>query len=130
MKSIHALMVIVSLFLFHSCKKENKTTSNEVTINVASPLSGSTYHNGDSVRIAAAVSYDGILHGYEVLVTDSSTGKVIYNIANHVHTNSFNIKTSFFMSSATPMVLKMVINTQIDHSGKNVNKELYFNCTP
>jgi hypothetical protein len=131
MKSFQVITVLLLFILLCACnKKKNTATPTDVTINVESPIYGATYHNGDSVQITAAVSYNGILHGYEVLVTDSSTGAVIHNVANHIHTSSFNIHTAFAVNAATPLVLKLVINTQIDHSGENVNKIVYFSCNP
>ncbi len=131
MKSFQVITVLLLLTLLCACnKKKNTASPTDVTINVASPIYGATYHNGDSVLIAAAVSYNGILHGYEVLVTDSSTGAVIHNVANHIHTNSFDIRTAFAVNADTLIVLKLVINTQIDHSGENVNKIVYFSCNP
>ena len=131
MKSFQIITVVLLFIFLQACSKQNKTASStDVTINVKSPIYGATYHNGDSVLVAASVSYDGILHGYEVLVTDSSTGAVIYNVANHIHTNSFEIHAAFAVYATTYNVLKLVINTQIDHSGKNVNKIVYFKCNP
>ncbi len=131
MKSFQVITFLLLLTLLCACnKKKNTASSTDVTINVVSPLYGATYHIGDSVLVAASVSYDGILHGYEVLVTDSSTGAVIYNVANHIHTNSFKIHAAFAVYATASNVLKLVINTQIDHSGKNVNKIVYFKCNP
>ena len=131
MKSLQFMIVLLLLTLCCACnKKSNTASSKDVVISVLSPVYGATYHTGDSVQIAASVSYNGILHGYEVLVTDSSTGAVIYNVANHIHTNSFDIHTAFAVNAATPLVLKLVINTQVDHSGENVNKTVYFGCNP
>lgn len=131
MKSFQSITVLLLLTILCACtKKNNIASSKDVAINVESPLYGATYHSGDSVLIAASVSYNGILHGYEVLVTDSSTGAVIHNVANHIHTSSFKIQTAFAVDVASPLVLKLVINTQIDHSGENVNKIVYFSCNP
>lgn len=131
MKYLQFTTVLLLLTLLYACnKKSNTASSKDVVISVISPVYGATYHNGDSVLIAAAVSYNGILHGYEVLVTDSSTGAVIHNVANHIHTNSFDIHTAFAVNVAAPLVLKLVINTQIDHSGEYVNKIVYFSCYP
>lgn len=131
-------MKLIKLFAFASivclgtsCQKNNTSAPPaDVAIIVSSPQNGSIYQSGDSVHVSATVNYNSTLHGYEVLVTDSSTGSVIHNIANHIHTNQFTINTAFSVIAPKPLVLKLNINTIIDHTGQNASKIIYFKYTP
>lgn len=129
---VKKLFTLACIVCFGTSCQKNKPSEppTDVAIVVTSPQNGSIYQSGDSVYVSATVNYNGILHGYEVLVTDSTTGSVIHNIANHIHTNQFTINTAFSVIAPKPLVLKLNINTHLDHTGQNASKIIYFRYTP
>ena len=118
------LISLFSIALF-SCQKNNNTVSpDEVKITVNSPLSGQTFYSGDSVYIKANVSYNAELHGCEVKITDTATGLILFDNAQHTHNSQFDINNSWAqpVTKATP--LRVTITAYVDHNGTQVTTNI------
>jgi hypothetical protein len=115
-----------------SCQKKDTTvpTSAAVNISIASPTSAAMYHSGDTVFINADVTYSTELHGYEVKITDTASGFVVYDDAQHVHDDHFNIRDKWVNTGSTARVYKLAFIVAIDHDGNNVEKDIYFQYQP
>lgn len=127
-------IIFLTLFstILCACQKKDNTTpdASKVVINVSSPSSGQVYHNGDSVHINATISYQSELHGYEVKITDTVTGNVIYNKAEHTHNDHFEINDAIQSTGSVPLYLKLEITTEIDHAGNDAERAVSFRYEP
>ena len=83
-------------------------------------------HNGDSLSISADVSYISELHGYEVKLTNSQTGAVLFDDDQHVHDDHFSIRESWLDTFSAPATLNLLITVEIDHDGNEAKKEVVF----
>jgi hypothetical protein len=115
-----------------SCTKKQDGQANpgSVKMTIMFPLEGHTYHNGDTVKIAAAVTYDGVLHGYEVSVTDTATGTILFDYAEHVHQDSFLIEQYFILTGTEARAMKLNLRTEIDHNGVEATKQVLCQYVP
>jgi len=114
------------------CQKKDNTvaTPSNVDISIASPTSSLVYHSGDTVFVNADVTYSSELHGYEVKITDTASGFVVYDDDQHLHDDHFSIRDKWVNTGSTALVYKLAIIVAIDHDGNNVEKDIYFQCQP
>lgn len=126
------LITCLAAILMTSCQKKDDEIADpsKVNIQISSPANGQTFHVNDSVYIKATIDYPGELHGYEVKIVDTVTGTVIYDKANHVHTDKFVIDESWPASATQPTELKMTVITYIDHDNHSAQKDLKIKIVP
>jgi hypothetical protein len=121
----HVTLITLLSMALYSCQKNNSTISpDEVKITVNSPQSGQTFYGGDSVYIKANVRYNAELHGCEVKITDTATGLILFDNAQHTHNSQFDINNSWAqpVTKATP--LRVTITAYVDHNGTQVSKNI------
>lgn len=115
-----------------ACQKDQTIAPapDKVRIAITSPEAGASFRSGDTLRIAAHVSYAGPLHGYEIQLIDSADGGIIYDAARHVHSDSFDIRESWLATAAAPMTVRLRLITTIDHEGTVASSERSFRLLP
>ena len=121
------LFIIITLFIF-SCQKKDTTSPDpsKVAITISSPANGQIFHIGDTALLHATVSYPSELHGYEMKVTDSATGNVLFDADEHVHDDHFDISQSFVYADTVAATFRMELSVEIDHNGNEKDTALYF----
>jgi len=129
MKSIIPIFLII---LCCACQKKSSAPPDpgKVTITITSPTQGSIYRAMDTIAIVADVAYTDEMHGYEVKVTDSATGDILYDKAEHTHTDHFAIAEKWQPGIAKELTLKLTITAAVDHSGVDARKVLTFKLKP
>lgn len=126
------LIIILLSILFTACQKKDTTTPDaaNVTISITSPVTAQVFRSGDTVHINASVSYPSELHGYEVKITDTATGNILYDDAEHVHNDHFEIRDVWVNTGTQPATLKLELTTEVDHNGTEAEKTVYFSYMP
>ncbi|MBS1585165.1 MAG: hypothetical protein JSS82_06415 [Bacteroidetes bacterium] len=126
------IAAIATTIAIASCQKKdnNAATPSDVSITIASPTGATAYHSGDTVFMNADISYATELHGYEVKITDTASGFVVYDDAQHVHDDHFSIRDKWVNTASTALVYKLAIIIAIDHDGKKAEKDIYFQYQP
>ncbi|OJW78558.1 MAG: hypothetical protein BGO69_00800 [Bacteroidetes bacterium 46-16] len=127
--------ILVSLILITaicSCQKKDSTAPDpaSVSINITSPASGQVYHSGDTISIDADVTYTSELHGYEVKIADTASGFVVYDDAQHVHDDHFNIHDKWVNTGTQATGLKLTLTAIVDHDGGGTEKNIDFEYQP
>lgn len=114
------------------CQKTNSVVADPARVKIAitTPADGQTFTSKDTVYISGSVQYDGEMHGYEVTITDTATGFIVYDEAQHVHTDHFEINGKWTTTVTKPVVFRMVVASSIDHGGDTASRELYFTIKP
>jgi hypothetical protein len=120
------------VLLATSCKKKTTEPASaaDVQINITSPAEGAVYHAGDSVHVTAAISFNGVLHGYEVNVMDTATGNVVFDVDEHVHKDTFVVNQAFLVTGSEPITMKLRLVTEVDHNGTVAEKQVFFRYQP
>ena len=128
--SISICLILASLLW--SCQKKEATAADpaKVSISITSPVPADIYRSGDSVYINATVTYPSELHGYEIKITDTLSGYILYDNAQHVHADRFDISQVWATSGSATQALKLELIADIDHNGAVANSVLYFSYTP
>lgn len=118
-------MIPASCILW-GCQKNGSAAPDAslVSFRISSPADGQVFHPGDTASINGLVLYNGVMHGYEVKVTDSASGFILFDHAEHIHQDSFNIQEQMPMTGNTSMVLKLKLTAEIDHNGTDATKTL------
>jgi len=131
MKHIIASAVGMMLLL-SACQKKDETVADasNVVTTITSPQSGQQFRSGDTVFIRANISYPSELHGYELKITDTATGAVLYDDDQHVHSDKIVIEDQWISAATKPLGLKLSIVTEIDHDGHEAEKEVTFGVIP
>lgn len=126
------LLILVFCALAGSCQKSNTAVADPARVKIAitTPADGQMFTSKDTVHISGSVQYEGEMHGYEVTITDTATGIIVYDEAQHVHTDHFEINGKWTTTVTKPVVFRMVVASSIDHGGDTARKELYFTMTP
>jgi hypothetical protein len=121
------LFITIILFAI-SCQKKDNTSPNpaNVAISISSPAKGQVFHIGDTTHMKATVSYPSELHGYEMTITDSATGNVLFDADEHVHDDHFDIAQTFVYADTVAATLKLDLTVEIDHNGNQKDTTLYF----
>lgn len=121
------LYTIITLLLLSviGCQKKNDAApdASKVNITINAPQNGQTFRGGDTVYINASVNYDGQLHGCEVKIVDTVSGFVLYDEAQHVHSDKFVIDDKWFNDLTSSVALKVSVIAYIDHNGNDVKQE-------
>lgn len=130
MKALYSSFIFACILA--SCQKKDTTiaTPADVVISITSPAPAQIFRNGDTVHIAAAVSYPSELHGYELVISDSSSGDIYFDYAEHVHNDHFTIDQDWACSGSTAKTLQLKLTTEIDHDGNEADKIIYFKYQP
>jgi hypothetical protein len=130
MKAIIAALLVCTTLA--ACQKTDGVTPDpaKVTISISSPLAGQIFHSGDTVYINANVTYPSELHGYEVKITDTNSGFIVYDDAEHIHDDHFTISDKWPCTTSLPLGLKLELIANIDHTGDEADKAISFVCTP
>lgn len=117
--------ITLIFLIITGCQKQNNESSGSsaVDIIITSPENNQTFHKGDTVHINASVNYDGQLHGCEVKIIDTVSGFTLYDDAQHVHSDKFEINDRWYNELSSPAVLKLWIIAYTDHNGSEVKKE-------
>lgn len=126
MKKLLIAGLLLTAGLYSCQKKNNITDPTKVVIDITSPKAGQVYHKGDSVVISATVNYPSELHGYEVKITDTVTGLILYDVAQHVHNDHFDINYTWTGGLTTTTYLKMEVIAEVDHDGTSAEKQTSF----
>ncbi len=128
----YILSILLLAVTLTACQKKDTTTPDaaKVTISITAPVAAQTFHSGDTVHINATVSYPAELHGYEVKITDTLTGTILYDDAQHVHNDHFDISDTWVNTGTQATTLKLELTTEIDHNGTTAAKSIYLNYQP
>lgn len=107
------------LLFLASCQKRDETAPQPAKVNIAiqSPELNTEYKKGDTVYINADVSYISQMHGYTVRITDKNTGKQVWEMEDHVHTDKFAIAEKWIDTMNYVTTLEIEIKAIIDHNG-------------
>jgi len=126
------IFIIVLLLATASCQKKSDTVPDAAKVNITinTPQNGQTFYSGDTVYINASVNYDGQLHGCEVKIIDTVSGFILYDDAQHVHSDKFLIDDKWLNDLTAPVVLKVSVTAYIDHNGNDVKQERTIFITP
>lgn len=131
MRLIIATAVSISIATLGCQKKDNTTpTPASVDISIESPTASIVYHAGDTIFMNADIAYSTELHGYEVKVTDTASGLIVYDDGQHVHDDHFSIRDKWVSAGNTALVYKLAIIVALDHDGNNAEKDIYFKYEP
>ena len=128
MKFKYVLVVMIVTLAMSSCKKKKDTMQanvSAVTISVLSPVEGHIYSSGDTVYVKASIGYAGMLHGYEIRVTDTATDAVLFDVAEHSHSDSFVVDDYFVVSGTEEIVLLLDVRAEVEHGGEIAERQLY-----
>lgn len=130
--TIKRSVAVLAIVILASCQKKNNDAVNAsaVAITVQTPTEAHVYHNGDTVKVNAHVSYNNELHGYEVKITDTVTGIVLFETEEHAHKDAFDISESWRanVTAVTNAVVSIVVS--VDHSGAQAKKDVSIRIEP
>lgn len=128
----YIIYLLLAAAVLGGCQKKDNTTpdADNVTMTITAPAEGHVYRVGDTIYLAATVSYVGELHGYELKITDTATGTVLYDKASHIHSDRFDISEAWAMTSTTALGLKLELITEVDHNGTEARKSVSFAYLP
>lgn len=126
------LAAVAAIVLASGCQKKSNDAANSAAVNISiqNPAEAQTFHNGDTVRINAHVTYSSELHGYEVKITDTATGTVLFDNEEHAHKDAFDISETWAanVTAATNAILSVAVS--VDHNGTVARKEVGIRIEP
>lgn len=125
MKNKITLLLAASVSLMACSKKQTEPSTNaQIGIDIISPEDGRTFHKGDTMNINCHMTYNNIMHGYELSVVDTATNQVLFDYAEHVHSDSFTVLQIFVPQGSSTVVMKVTLRTEIDHNGTEAEKQV------
>ena len=119
----------LSVALVGCRKKENHHPSPRATITITKPSAGQLFRAGDTVVVEAEIRSETTLHGYKLAITNSR-GDTVFAADDHAHAAVLNINRYWVNTHKTPDDLNVTINTEIDHDGNTVSKEVMIRVEP
>ena len=126
------LAAVAAIVLTAGCQKKSNDAANSAAVNISvqNPVEAQTFHNGDTVRVNAHVTYSSELHGYEVKITDTATGAVLFDNEEHAHKDAFDISETWAadVTAATNVVLSVAVS--VDHNGTVARTEVGIRIEP
>jgi len=126
------IIFLVLLSGLYSCQKKSEVTADpsQAVFTISSPVPGHIYHAGDTVHISASISYPAELHGYELKITDTITGNIVYDDAQHVHSDHFDVSAVYVPSGTQPLGLRLQLIAEVDHNGSVAQQMVRFAYQP
>lgn len=126
------LYLLLGLFIFSACKKEDKEEETPFSgqIAITFPDSGTGIVGGTSFPVTATISGNKEMHGYVLTIYNTNNQTVVYTTQNTNHATSYTINETVThnLTMATP--LKLVIEVEVDHDGETLKKEILFSYQP
>ena len=126
------LFILLLLIAFHSCQKDNSTATDatKLNVNINSPLQRHNYHRGDTVNIAAEITYINAMHGVDIKIRDSATGAEVYADDEHAHADHISVSRQWVDTISTPATLILEMYVTLDHSTAPEKKIVTFYTQP
>ena len=111
-----------------TCEYEPEITAK---ITIDSPESGTTYMGGDTINMHVMIETQGEIHGYEVHLTNVSTGEEVLTYEAHEHDQSMiHYSESWVNNVSGHSDMSLVVTVLIDHDGNEVSESVNFHCHP
>lgn len=130
-------LFLAGLALFSACSKEKtvevikEVPTARATINIAQPVAGATFQQGDTVRIIGTLSAPATLHGYTVTIrNESDHGKEVFFCHWHAHAKNLTVDTVWINTLSGTSDMSLKIDAVIDHGGNSEGKAVPFKTTP
>jgi len=117
---------------FASCQKDSVVGADpsKVTINVSSPDVSHIFHNGETINIVSDVSYISTLVGYDLYITNRTTGDTLYHQGQDENKDQFTITQSWGDTCTVPTHLQLTILAKINKYGAAATKLFYLEAQP
>ncbi|MBP6238251.1 MAG: hypothetical protein KA270_15965 [Saprospiraceae bacterium] len=110
--------------IFHiSCSKDevgNQDTYN-TKINFISPAEDSEYTIGDTIIISAVITSDVSMHGYEILIHNTTQKNIIPLKNKHTHGKEITLDENWIVDVKNKTDLEIEIVAAIDHLGNQIS---------
>ena len=135
--SITGLALIISISsIIVSCKKDEEAPADEhthaatATITITNPVEGATYEAGDVVPVDVSISGSAELHGYQVLLINTTADDTLINAEVHDHATTYTYTNTWTndVTAHSDMICK--VKAYIDHDGNTTEKSVAFHCHP
>lgn len=127
MKNFHiciALFVLLTLGAVSCDKEDSDQPTNQATLEISSPVEGSSFATGDTIHIHAQATATQDLHGYQINITDVANNHVIYTTEEHAHGKSLEILQMWPNNTTSGTSLKISIVVTLDHDGHYIEKSV------
>lgn len=97
---------------------------------ISSPQQDAMFGLGDEVQIAAQATHTESMHGWELLLINTSTGDTVLTEDAHVHGTTINISTSWVNNVEVHSDMELKIAVELDHAGSYLTQQVNFHCHP
>lgn len=131
MKKKYFLLAVFPAFML-GCQKNSQIApdAGKAVISIISPQPGTSFRSGDTILLQSETSYPGQLHGYEIKVEDSASGFILFDAAQHIHSDRFATREKWVGNTKAPMKLKLTVSVLVDHNGTEAKQQLDFYVLP
>ncbi len=128
----HTLASFMLALMLAACQKDRSIAPDpaQVIFDLRSPRSGQVFRSGDTVSIDAALRYPGQLHGYSLQLVDSATQMVLFDVARHIHSDSFRISEHWISAASDSISVRLRITANINHDGQQAQQTRSFSVIP
>ena len=140
MKKIQIIPFIAILFslsiLVVSCKKDEEAPADEhshgasATITIYDPIADSTYEMGQSVDITVEIEGTAELHGYQILLINTTSGDTVKNVELHDHATIYSYGGNWINDVTAHSDMTCKVKAIVDHDGNATEKSVNFHCHP
>jgi len=131
MKPIFFACTIVLLItaLFSCSKKSDVAPTPTATFTISQPMLNQTYQAGDTVRVQGKVTCQSNLHGYHLMILNSSSDTLFHAHA-HTHATELALDEMWVNNQASQQDLRVIISCAVNHDGLEAVKEIPIKTLP
>jgi hypothetical protein len=121
MKTIIFNLFTVSaiVLLMTACKKEETPTA---TITINEPMANESIANGSSLHVEGSIKGTGELHGYTLVITNKTSGAVIYTGTVNNHSDSYSFHEHWTNNVTSKSNIEVKVEVELDHDGNKTSK--------
>lgn len=130
-KLILSIIIISSIAV--SCKDDHDHDEPLATANIeiVAPAIGAMFMQNDTVHIKGSIQANAEIHGYEVLIKNTSLADtLVFYMDNHSHVSNYMIDTFWVNNVKMHSDMLLELNAIVSHDGAKTTKSVGFHCHP
>ena len=124
------VFTLLGISVLQSCGDKEEVLVEQVPINfnIAEPIEGAMYGQGDTVYIEGMLTWQNEMHGYELIIRNETADSVVHTAHSHEDSELIYIRKIWMNNVQEPSGMSLTVDVYTDHEGTKEQQVIYFDC--